>query len=111
LSGLLIAVFVGVVLALYGADRVRKARAKARRLHVISDRLAAAAARVDKQQEQRRAAAQASASLTSVIPAISLPPLTAAGSPAPGPDRVDGIGDHTGEDGDTHTGEHLTRRM
>ena len=68
--GLLIVGFVGAVLVLYAADRVLKARAQALRLRTMSDRLAAAVARGDEQQEQRQAAAQASAELTSVMPAI-----------------------------------------
>ena len=65
--GLLIVGFVGAMLVLYAADRVVKARAQARRLRRMSDRLAAAVARGEEQQE---AAAHASAALTSVLPAI-----------------------------------------
>jgi hypothetical protein len=53
----------------------------------MSDRLAAATARAEEQQEQRQAADQASAALTSVMPAINRPPLTV---PRPGRDRDSG---------------------
>jgi hypothetical protein len=70
---------VGVVVAvpvLYATDRILKARAQARRLRTMSDRLAGATARADEQRQQRRAAAEAGATLTSVMPAIERPPLT-----------------------------------
>lgn len=76
-----IAGFVVVLLVLYAADRILKARAQVRRLRTMSDRLAAAAARAEEQQEQRQAAAQASAALTTFIPAIKRPPLTLPGVP------------------------------
>ena len=79
--GLLIAGFVGTVLALYAADRVLKARSQVRRLAAMRDRLAAATVRAEEQQAQRQAAAQASAALTSVMPAIERPPLTLPGVP------------------------------
>jgi gas vesicle protein len=85
--GLLIAGSVGAAVVLYGADRAAKARARARRRREMSDRLAAATARADEQQEQRQAAEQASAALTSVMPAINRPPLT---GPRTGPDRDGG---------------------
>lgn len=83
--GLLIAGSVSAAVVLYGADRAVKARARARRRREMSDRLAAATARADEQQEQRQAAEQASAALTSVMPAINRPPLTA-GRADPGRD-------------------------
>jgi hypothetical protein len=78
--GLLIVGFVIVALALYGVDRAIKARAQVRRLRNMSGRLEAATVRADKQQERRQAAAQASAALTSVMPAIERPPLTLPGT-------------------------------
>ena len=70
---------VGVVVAvpvLYATDRILKARAQARRLRTMSDRLAGATARADEQRQQRRAAAQTSAAMTSVMPGIERPALT-----------------------------------
>jgi hypothetical protein len=69
----LIAGCVTVALVLYAADRAMKARAQARRLRTMTDRLAAATARADEEQEQRQAADQASAEPTSVMPAINHP--------------------------------------
>jgi hypothetical protein len=66
---------IGVVFLLYLADRLVKARGRARRLQNMSERLAAATARADKQLAEREAAAQASAALTSVVPAIKHPAL------------------------------------
>jgi hypothetical protein len=77
--GLLIAGSVGTAVVLYGVDRVVKARARAQRRRAMSDRLAAATVRADQQAEQRQAADQASAALTSVIPAINRPPLAGPG--------------------------------
>ncbi len=85
--GLLIVGFVGTALAAYVADRLLKARTQARRRRTMSERLAAATARADVQQEQREAAAQASAALTSVMPAIERPPLTMPGVPPDGGPR------------------------
>jgi hypothetical protein len=77
---LLIASAVVVLLVvLYLAERVIKARSRARRLQSMSDRLVAAAARVDQQREERRTEARASAALTSVMPAIKRPPLSLPG--------------------------------
>jgi len=78
---------VSVALVLYAADRAVKARAQARRLRAMTGRLAAATARADEEQEQRQAADQASAALTSVMPAIKRPPLT---GPRTGRDRDNG---------------------
>jgi hypothetical protein len=80
--GLLIVGFVIAALALYGLDRAIKARAQVRRLRTMTDRLDAATVRADQQQEKRQAAAQASAELTSVMPAIERPPLTLPGTPS-----------------------------
>ena len=80
MAGLLILAFVGVLLVLYTADRLVKARRQTRRLHRMSERLTAATTRADEQQEQRQAADQASAELTSFMPAIKQPPLTVPGS-------------------------------
>jgi hypothetical protein len=94
--GLVIAGFVGTVLAAYATDRVLKARSQTRRLRAMRDRLTAATARADEQQGQRQAAAQASAALTSVMPAIERPPLTLPGVPTQGAARPRAGGEHTG---------------
>jgi hypothetical protein len=73
---LLIAGVVGAVPVLYAADRIIKARTQARRLRTMSERLAAATARAEKQQEKRQEVAKFSAALTSVMPAIKRPPLS-----------------------------------
>jgi hypothetical protein len=78
-AGLVVAGFIAVLLALYAADRIAKARAQLRRLRSMSDRLAAATARTEEQQQQRQAAERASEELTSVLPAIHRPPLTVPG--------------------------------
>jgi len=70
---------LGILVALflcYGADRVVQARVRARRLRRMTERLAAATARAEEQQVARAAEAEASAALTSVLPAIKRPPLT-----------------------------------
>jgi len=85
--GLLIAGFVGTALAAYVADRVLKARSQARKMRAMRDRLAAATARAEVRHEQRAAAAQAGAALTSVMPAIERPPLTLPGVPPRGVPR------------------------
>lgn len=63
-----------VVLALYGADRLVKARARTRRLRSMTDRLEAATVRVEERIEQQQAAEQAGQALTSFMPAIQRPP-------------------------------------
>jgi hypothetical protein len=73
---LLVVAIVVVIPVLYAMDRVIKARAQTRRLRNMNDRLEAATARTDKQQEKQQAVARASAELTSVMPAIKRPPLT-----------------------------------
>jgi hypothetical protein len=92
--GLLVAGFAGAMIVLYAADVILKARARARRVRAMAERLTAAAARADQQQEQRQATVQASGALTSVLPAISRPPLAGSGPGAassPGrPDRAGG---------------------
>lgn len=75
-AGLVVIGFVGVLFVLYAADRLLKARAQTRRLRAMSTRLDAASARAEEQQEHRQEAAQASAALTSFMPAIKQPPLT-----------------------------------
>jgi NAD(P)-dependent dehydrogenase (short-subunit alcohol dehydrogenase family) len=86
-------VVLGVLLAvvlLYAGDRVVKARSRSRRLRGMSQRLAAAAARAEEQQAERRAAEVASADLTSVMPAINLrPPVTLPGQAARGDAQQD----------------------
>jgi hypothetical protein len=70
---------VGVVVAvpvLYAADRIIKAQARARRIRTMSERLDAVTVRADKQHERKQQVARASAELTSVMPAISRPPLS-----------------------------------
>jgi hypothetical protein len=76
-----------VVLALYGADRLVKARARARRRQSMSDRLEAATVRVEEQIEQRQAAEQAGQALTSFMPAIQRPPSDLPDLAAHGPAR------------------------
>jgi hypothetical protein len=79
---------VGIVIApfaLYAADRLIKMRAQARKLRRINARLAAATARADEQEARRQAAIAASAELTSVVPAIKLPPPSLPGLPHHGP--------------------------
>jgi hypothetical protein len=76
-----------VVLALYGADRLVKARARTRRLRSMSDRLEAATVRVEEQLEQRQAAEQAGQALTSFMPAIQRPPSDLPDLAPPGPAR------------------------
>ena len=79
MAALLIVGVVVVLVLLYTADRVRKARSRARLLHAMNDRLTVAAAQIDQEQERRQAVARASAELTSVMPAIKRPPLTLPG--------------------------------
>src|SRR5882757_419926 len=79
MAELLIVVVVVVVLLGYAADRARKLRVRARQLSGMNDRLDVAAAKVDEEQQQRRARVTASAELTSVMPAIKRPPLTIPG--------------------------------
>jgi hypothetical protein len=76
---LLIAAAVAAMILLYATDRVLKAFARVRRYRVMSERLDAAAARSEVQQEQRKTAAAARTALTSVMPAINRPPLTLPG--------------------------------
>lgn len=76
---LLIAAAVAAMILLYATDRILKAFARVRRYRVMSERLDAAAARSEVQQEQRKTAAAASTALTSVMPAINRPPLTLPG--------------------------------
>jgi hypothetical protein len=71
--GLLIVGLVLAPVALYAADRLIKMRAQARKLRRMSERLSAATARADRQEEQRQVAAKASEALTSVVPAIQRP--------------------------------------
>ncbi len=63
----------------YAADRARKLRVRARQMSGMNDRLDVAAAKVDEEQQRRRARTMASAELTSVMPAIKRPPLTIPG--------------------------------
>jgi hypothetical protein len=76
MTGVLVLGILAAVFLCYALDRVVKARVKARRLRRMSERLAAATARAEEQQAARAAEAEASAALTSVLPAIKRPPLT-----------------------------------
>ncbi len=87
MTGLLLVGVVVLVIALYLAERFLKARAQARRLHEMNDRLSAATARVNEQQAQKRAKERASAALTNVMPAINRPPLSLPGMEPHGPAR------------------------
>ena len=90
---LLIAGVVGAVPVLYAADRIIKARAQARRLRAMSERLDNATARAEQQQEKRQEVAKFSAALTSVMPAIKRPPLSLPNASSPGgppPDESSG---------------------
>jgi hypothetical protein len=81
---------VGVVVAvpvLIAADRIIKAQARARRLAAMSERLTAATQRAESQHERWQEVAEASAELTSVMPAISRPPLSLP-DPDPGQDTT-----------------------
>ena len=83
MAELLILVVVAGLVLLYAADRARKLRTRARRMGAMNERLDAAAAQVDEQQERKQARVRASAELTSVLPAIKRPPLTLPGVPGP----------------------------
>jgi type II secretory pathway pseudopilin PulG len=85
MAGLVILGVIAAIVLLYAADRAGRARIRARRLRSMSERLAAAAVRAEKQQAKRQAADVASAELTSVMPAINLrPPVTLPGQQAGG---------------------------
>ena len=79
MAELLIVVVVVAAVLLYAADRARKLRARARQMSGMNDRLAVAAAKIDEEQQRKRAKVRASAELTSVLPAIKRPPLTIPG--------------------------------
>ena len=79
MAELLIVVVIVAAVLLYAADRARKLRARARQMSGMNDRLAAAAAKIDAEQQRKRARVRASAELTSVLPAIKRPPLTIPG--------------------------------
>ena len=79
MAELLVVVVVVVVVLGYAADRARKLRARARQMSGMNDRLDLAAAKVDEEQQRRRARTMASAELTSVMAAIKRPPLTIPG--------------------------------
>src|ERR1039458_8556701 len=83
MAELLIVVVAVVVLLLYAADRARKLRVRARQMAGMNERLDAAAAKIDKEQQRKRARVRASAELTSVMPAIKRPPLGLPGIPGP----------------------------
>jgi hypothetical protein len=76
MTGWLVFGILAALFLCYAADRVVQARARARRLRRMTERLAAATARAEEQQVERAAEAEASAALTSVLPAIKRPPLT-----------------------------------
>lgn len=79
MGGLILVGIVVLVVAAWAADRLYKARVQTRRLRMMTSRLAAATQRADRQHDQQRATAQASAALTSFIPAIKHPQLTVPG--------------------------------
>jgi hypothetical protein len=87
---LLIAALAAAMILLYVLDRILKAFARARRYRAMSERLDATTAKTEAQQEQRKAAAAQSAALTSVMPAINLPPLTLPGLTGQPPRAVPG---------------------
>jgi hypothetical protein len=89
MAKLLILVVIAGVVLLYGADRARKLRARARQMSAMNERLDVAAAKVDEQQERKQARVRASAELTSVMPAIKRPPLTLPGAPDPAAEPKD----------------------
>ncbi len=84
MAELFIVVVAVVVVLLYAADRARKLRVRARQMAGMNERLDAAAAKIDKEQQRKRARVRASAELTSVMPANTRPPLTLPGRPGPG---------------------------
>jgi hypothetical protein len=84
--GLLIGI-IGLVLLLWAADRLVKARRLARRRRDMTTRLTAATDRADQQLGQRQVARQASEALTSFMPAIQRPPSDLPGMPPHGPAR------------------------
>jgi hypothetical protein len=67
---LLIVVIVLFVALLWVADRALKATKRVRRRREANRRLVGAAAQAEAEDKQRRAAAQASAELTSLMPTI-----------------------------------------
>ena len=76
MTGWLVFGILAALFLCYAADRVLQARVRARRLRRMTERLAAATARAEEQQVARAAEAEASAALTSVLPAIKRPTLT-----------------------------------
>lgn len=117
MAGLVVGGFIGVLLVLYAADRLVKARAQVRRRRSMSQRLAAATARAEEQHQQRQAAERASQELTSVLPAIKRPPLSVPGMRPHTPQRRTGEncpGHHDGRPGPQRrspgTGDHAARR-
>jgi hypothetical protein len=94
---LLLIGIVGVIVALYGTDRLVKARGRARRRRAMSDRLTAVTVRADEQQEQRQATEQASAELTSFMPAIQRPPSGLPGVPPRSPARPQSAGERAAQ--------------
>lgn len=91
MAELLIVIVAVVVLLLYAADRARKLRVRARQMSAMNDRLDVAAAKVDAQQQKKRAVVRASAELTSVLPAIKRPPLTIPGMAGHGDHPEEGV--------------------
>jgi hypothetical protein len=68
-AGLVVGGFIGVVIVLYAADRIVKARAQVRRLRSMSERLATATARAEEQHQQRQAEERRSSGRRSLCPA------------------------------------------
>jgi hypothetical protein len=76
---LLIIGIVSAVAVLGTADWLLKVRTRLRRRRSMSERLAAATARIEEQHERHQEAQQASEALTSYMPAIQRLPRAAAG--------------------------------
>lgn len=94
---LLIIGIVGAVAVLGAADWLLKVRTRLRRRRSMSERLAVATTRMERQHERHQEAEQASEALTSYMPAIERPAHAAVG--------LHGVGQHgrparkTGRDG------------
>jgi Flp pilus assembly protein TadB len=108
--GLVLVAVAGVLLVLFAADRLVKARGRARWRRQMTTRLAQATARADQQQQRRQASVQASKAVTSVMPAISRPPMSPPGGP-PGRPKRRGGNEHTGPNAGvaSHPGGRSTR--
>lgn len=81
---LLILGVIAVMFLLYAVDRTVKARVRARRLRMMTERLAAAVVRAEEQEAERQAEVAASGALTSFMPAINRPVLPIPGRKSTG---------------------------